>query len=334
MAKECEVMSKTYHEIRVLPAALKSSGQMEAHGTFSETLGFYITDSLRTAAGVHIPNQEATSIIQAEIVTVTKKSGEVWAAGDAIFWLSATNEFTNVNDGSGKLVGKAKKAAASGDATGDIVFRDYYPVQRGYLLGTVSVPYKIAASDPLIQLLTSTAAVTGTIRCANIDLSILADMEGSGIAEALRVNITTAKQTGAWINAIVGRIDFGSSGDARLGMAAAICAEMNVPGKVTPGGALYALDAEINVPTNAELSDGHIVAFIKMGVWGGAKTELDDHGFVFHIDGVANTSDGLFDSSTITLDSGTNIVFDATLKINVNGTAYYIPMATDRAFVA
>ena len=65
-------MAKTYHEIRTLPAALKSSGQMEAHGTYSETLGFFITDTIRTALGVHTPNKEATVIIDSEIVAVRK----------------------------------------------------------------------------------------------------------------------------------------------------------------------------------------------------------------------------------------------------------------------
>ena len=330
-------MAKTYHEIRTLPAALKSSGQMEAHGTYSETLGFFITDTLRTALGVHIPSKEATVIIDSEIVAVTKKSGEVWVAGDAIFWIAASNECTNVNDGTGLLVGKAKIAAATGDATGDIVFRDYYPVQRGMQIGSAQIPYQITAlfPNPIISLYAKSALGAGI----NIEsLKVHTKLEGIGSTGGRALfKLSTEVGLGGWANALKAITDFGVAGYVN-GLASGFCAELILPSTPPPAGAgNYApLEAELRIPETAGL--GSRTSFMHLQAQGvGGSTGLglfQTSGYLMSIVGIANTGNGLFDSTTITLASGTDVVFDATLKLCCDGVDYFIPLSADRGFIA
>jgi len=335
MAKECEVMSKTYKEIRVLPAALKASGEMEAHGTYSETLGFYINETQRTALGVHIPNKEATLIINGEIVTVIKKSGQVWVAGDAIFWIEASNEYTNVNDGTGLLVGKAKIAAATGDATGDIVFKDYYPVQRGMQIGWSQIPYQITAlfPDPIISLYAISALGAGI----NIEsLKVHTKLEGIGSTGGRALfKLSTEVALGSWANALKAITDFGVAGEV-AGLGSGFCAELILPSTGPSAGNYAPLEVELRIPETAGL--GTKTSFMHIQAQGvGGSTGLgkfQTSGNLMSIVGVANTSNGLFDSTTITLANATDIVFDATLKLCVDGVDYFIPLSADRGFVA
>lgn len=295
MAKECEVMSKTYKEIRVIPAALRASGAMEAHGTFSETLGFYITDSLRTAAGVHIPNKEATLIINGEIITVKKKSAEIWVAGDAIFWLSGTTEFTNVNDGSGLLVGKAKIAAASGNATGDIVFKDYYPVQRGMQIGTVGIPYKITDTfpDPIISLYAKSSVLV------NIEaFKVHTVLEGvSAIGDPALFKVSTEVALGGWVDALKAFLDFGVAGSVG-GLASAFCAEITTPSGGMSRGTYAALELEFNAEGSGIPSNKHSVIYAS--IQGAAKAEFDSDGYFLDLHCEAEGSGALCDTDKTT----------------------------------
>ena len=257
MAKEIELVSKSYKEIQVVPGGAKDSGEMELHET---TFGFYLTEF---TAAMYALGESATLIIAGEKTKVTKRAGEVWLAGQPIYWLEATSNFSNVPDVGGKLIGKASEAASSPAVIGYVLMKDYYPNARGFIFGTDSVPVRIIADDPLLEIYATTAVIAGTTRVGNINL--VPTVATAGVLEALMVNITSAVRTGIWTNAIVGRIDFGTLGDAAGGMAAAICAEMNLPGKATPGGALYCLDLEINARANATVVPGHTVAFQKFG---------------------------------------------------------------------
>ena len=312
MAKECELTSKTYNEIMVVPGGAKVAGEMELN---QKTLGFYFTEF--TAAMLAL-GDSATLIVAGESVTVTKKSGEIWVAGDPIFWLEATSNFTNVADGSGKLVGKAKEAAVNLAIIGHVLMKDYYPLTRGYLLGTAGVPYKITAADPLLQIYATTEVIADITRVANFNL--VPTVASAGILEALMVNITSGVRTGSWANAIVGRIDYGTTGDAAGGMAAAICGEINLPGKATPGGALYCFDAEMNARENATVVGGHIVAFQKFGLWGNAAaiTSFNENGYLFHIEGLGAAGAGkIFD----TIGSATPT---HELRIKIDAVDYFI----------
>jgi len=328
MAKECEVTSKTYKEIRVIPAAARISGQMEAQGTYSETLGFYITATTLNALGAFDAGQLSTAIIDAEIVTVTKKSAEVWVAGDAIFWLSATTEFTNVDDGLGLLVGKAKISAATGDATGDIVLRDYYPVQRGMQLGSTQIPWKITAAfpDPIISLY-AVSAVVGNIE----SLKVHTVLQGIGATGGRALfSMATEVVLGGWANALKAIVDFGVAG-AVSGLASAFCAEMILPSTPPSAGNYAPMEVELRVPNSAGL--GSLTSFMHLqaqAVGGGTGLTLfQTNGFLMSINGVASQTDGIFEELSVTT---TTQAWDASLKISVDGVTYFIGLCDDNVF--
>ncbi len=320
---ECELTAKTYEEIRVVPGAVKTVGDIELYGS---TYGFYLDGF---SAAEYAAGESATLIKKAENVKVTKIAGVVWVAGDPIFWLSASENFTNVDNGSGVKVGVAYQAAVSAATVGYINFDDHFDLSRGLHIGTSAVPYIVAASDPIFELYTTSPVESGIIRSATINL-VPTGVAGAIILEALYVNITSAVRTGSWANAIVGRIDFGALGDAAGGMAASIVGEMNLPGKPTPGGALYCFDAEMNARASATVVSGHTVAFMKFGLWGDgtAKTSFVTNGYLFDIQGVSSVTDGFFEEVTVTAAQ----VFDAVLRIKVDSANYFIGLCDDKSF--
>jgi len=181
----------------------------------------------------------------------------------------------------------------------------------------VSLPIKVA-ERPMINVDATCALATGTIRAAEINYT--QTVATTGAIEALRVNIDTEVQTGSWANAIVGRIDYGAAGDARTGMAAAICAEVSLPAKTTPGGQIFCFDAEINAPTSATVATAHYTGFMNFGLWGNATavTSFCTNGYLFALQGVDAAGAGLiFD----TIGSATPT---HELRIMINSTPYFI----------
>ena len=206
-------------------------------------------------------------------------------------------------------------------------------IQNALHLGLTGSHNAIAASSPSIGVFTSDVATTGTVRAVEIDHTVgVTDL--TTIREALYVNIGSAYTTGDWTNAIVGRIEYtAGTGKADGGMAAAICGEMNLPGAAQTGGAYYCFDAELNCPEHFTCAANPAlpVAFMKFGVWGNA-TAIDSFeagGYLFHIDGVADTANGLFDATNVDDPD-----FTHALKINIGGTDYFIGLSTSVAFDA
>lgn len=180
---------------------------------------------------------------------------------------------------------------------------------------------------PPFELYTTTALAAGTLRNIYSELNLTGDTAAN--IEALYVQVISEEKTGSWVNAIVGRIDFGTDGDARNGMAAPLCGELNFPAKALNGGVYTVLDLEIEAPTsfvhdaNAALPK----SFIRFGLWGAAAGEIDDHGYLFHLDGVTAGDGDLFDTS----QDVDGVRGDASLKININGTEYWIPLCDNEA---
>jgi len=174
-------------------------------------------------------------------------------------------------------------------------------------------------NDGRLDVATASSKATGTIRSANFTHTHTALT--AGINEVFRAYLATEYRTGTWANAIVGRIDYGTTGDSAGGMAAAICGEINLPAKDMHnlGGGYYCFDAEIEIPDNCQLMHSNTtrpVAFFKCGLWGTDKGEFDDLGYLFHTDG---------------LTAGAGHVLSAnsqTLRINIEGTAKYIYLSS------
>jgi len=157
----------------------------------------------------------------------------------------------------------------------------------------------------------TSAATTGTIRGNNIALTMTA-ASTANVVEALYVSITSNVKTGAWANAIVGKIDYSTSGAAH-GMAAAICAEMIPPNSSLARGSLYALDLEFGCGASSTWGSAGPVAFFKMENWG-TKTHFSDNAFMFHLLGET---------------SGTgNLLYNNTIRVRVGTTSWYLPLSS------
>lgn len=90
MAKEADLLSKTYQEIRYTPLAAASAGEVLKS---DETLGFMLVDF--TAAQV-TAGENAALIVKAEKVKVIKNTGETWVEGEPVYWDDGNSWFTNV----------------------------------------------------------------------------------------------------------------------------------------------------------------------------------------------------------------------------------------------
>lgn len=115
MAKECELVSKSYDEITVVPGAAAVAGEVL---TYDDTLGFMLVD--HTAAQVAL-SEPAALIIRAEKCKVIKNSGETWAPGEVVYWDPTNSWFTNVA-GTLDVAGIIIEAAASAAVVGYIAF--------------------------------------------------------------------------------------------------------------------------------------------------------------------------------------------------------------------
>lgn len=115
MAKEAELLSKTYEEMRVIPAAAAVAGEVVK---YNDILGFMLVDftAAQVAAG-----ETAALITKAEKVKVIKNTGETWVPGEAVYWDVANSEFTNVA-GTLDVAGKIIEDVASTPVIGYIAF--------------------------------------------------------------------------------------------------------------------------------------------------------------------------------------------------------------------
>ncbi len=117
------------------------------------------------------------------------------------------------------------------------------------------------------------------------------------------------------------------NGNQVTGLGSALGLELVLGGVTVSSGEFHALTIDIACPAStAGLGSGtgkH--SFIKMEIWGDttAKNNFDDGFNLFYINGVAAGNGSLF--STEPSDSTTGKV-NASLRININGTAYWIPL--------
>lgn len=131
----------------------------------------------------------------------------------------------------------------------------------------------------------------------------------------------SAKMAG-WCNALKGYIDFDTDGCV-TGLASAIVGEMRLPAtnlyELTGGKGQYAV-LEMEIVTQASGTTGGIpVMFQYMGISGDetACDEWDDRGYIWWIQGLKDAAGNIFDTNTTP-------TCDATLRIRINATDYYI----------
>jgi predicted RecA/RadA family phage recombinase len=64
-------------------------------------------------------------LIAGKVINAPKATGAAWAIGDKLYWDAGNSAFTKTSSGN-TLCGVAGAAAASGDATGTVLFNSFF----------------------------------------------------------------------------------------------------------------------------------------------------------------------------------------------------------------
>jgi len=306
---ECEVTSKTYNQIQVLPGAARVIGEMELK---QKTHGFYI--SAFTTAMIAAGETQATLITEADSVKVTKAGGSAWVAGDWIFWNETSSNFTNVPTSDLFCVGKAAIAAGNAAVIGFIQMQDHYhPIQ----LGTAQLPVTVVAGQKLVDIHALSSVVE------NVELfKVLTTLSGPGATGGRALfQLSTEVALGGWANALKGITDFGSAGSI-VGLASGVCAELVMPATAPAAGNYVALEAEIVMPQNTGCGAG--MAYMYCNVQGLGKATFQSNGFFAIIDNAGDTDLEFFHVKTVA-----DVDAKAFLAARINGTRYFFVLTTD-----
>ncbi|KKK62155.1 hypothetical protein LCGC14_3007180, partial [marine sediment metagenome] len=189
--------------------------------------------------------------------------------------------------------------------------------------GSTNNPLNLrTASVPMVWLNTTCALIAGKSVSMQID-HVMTIAASAGHVEALRVSVSSDVKTGAWCNAIIARLDYKTSGAAH-GEAGPLYAELTLPNSSLSRGELYGLGIGISAGASSSWASAGPVSFIKFDAQG-TLTNLNASGYLFHLAGITDTANGLFDLITA---AG----FDACLKIRVGSTDYFIGLANDNSF--
>lgn len=146
-----------------------------------------------------------------------------------------------------------------------------------------------AAAQRAILINTTCALTTGAIKSVEI-AQIHTGANTASNVEVMKVQFTSDVKTGAWVNAIFGRVNYTVNGWA-YGSASAVCGEVSLaPGGSHSGQGTYAVfQAELDVPASA-IGIGSECSFFRASVWGNQSGLFDDSGFVFVLTGIASGS--------------------------------------------
>lgn len=172
------------------------------------------------------------------------------------------------------------------------------------------------AAQRAISIHTTSALAAGAIKSVEI-AQIHTGASTAHNIEVMKVQLTSDVKTGAWVNAIFGRVNYTANGWA-YGSASAICGEVSLaPGGSHSGQGTYAVfQAELDVPASA-IGIGSECSFFRASVWGDQKGLFDDNGFFFVLTGLTDLTGHLW--------------FDNTLRINIGGATWYLPMSSAQA---
>lgn len=115
MAKELELLSKHYEEMTITPAGAIAVGEFV---TYDQVNGFLIE---AISAAQVVLGEDRALITKAEKVKCVKLAGAVWVTGEAVAFVVATSNVSNVI-GSDVLCGHVIEPALSAAVVGYISF--------------------------------------------------------------------------------------------------------------------------------------------------------------------------------------------------------------------
>lgn len=215
-------------------------------------------------------------------------------------------------------------AAASGDLLVISDISDDYEMKVITVDNLIGTAGEAAASTALVldasgelDWATSSASTSGSVSVEPLNFDVTMTGVG-GVGGRAKFTMSTEVALGAWANALKAEVDWGTAG-AVTGLGSALVAEMTLGPGSQAGGTYGVLELELNAP--ADSGDTN-VAFIYASMQGADDDALDDAVSMFSLNGVTAGAGSIYN----TFSQITNAAVQASLKIKINGTAWYIPL--------
>jgi hypothetical protein len=147
--------------------------------------------------------------------------------------------------------------------------------------------------------------------------------EAGAVGGRARFELDANVALGGWANALKAQFEIGASGKV-TGLGSAFVAELIMSAGCDAGN--YApLELELGMPSGA--LTGTATALMYLSVYGDAAGTFDDNGFLFKLAGVTGSDAAhMFDEVTEQA-----VMAQARLRVNVNGTTWYIPLCDTAA---
>lgn len=188
--------------------------------------------------------------------------------------------------------------------------------------GALSITAAASATAQPIKVTATSASTSGSTSVESMLVATTLTGAG-GVGGRARFALDTNVALGGWANALKAITTFGATG-AVTGLGSALCAELALSAGTTAG--TYApLESELVLATGAKT--GTATSFLHMAVSGDAASEFDTSGFLFYLAGVTANTNKVFQASAKSAICSTHA-----LRVNVNGTPYFIPLHTSAAF--
>jgi len=196
-----------------------------------------------------------------------------------------------------------------------------HPPDVNWEFGTESDPLAITAGTEAFVWNFDSASTSGSTSV--VPLKTKMTMSGAGgVGGRVYHHLYTNAALGGWANALKAYTEFGASGSVS-GLGSAICGEVALSAG-TSSGSYAALEAELVLGTGA--STGTATSFLYAAVSGAAAGTFDDNGYLLQIAGLTAGTGHLLEAETGAVES------THSLRINIGGTAYYIPISTAQNF--
>jgi len=138
----------------------------------------------------------------------------------------------------------------------------------------------------------------------------------AGVGGRACFHLYTEADLGGWANALKGYFDIGASGSVS-GLGSAIVAEMRFPGEAVSTGSYGVLEIELVTQASGTFSSPVAMQWMQVSGDATATASWEDSGYIWIIKGLTDDTGNIFDSDT-------NPTCDATLRILIGDTPYYI----------
>ena len=273
-------------------------GETTPKNVFDDAFNLFFLNGMTSAAGNLVSADEQTLRINIE------GTSRYLMLSHAENYLSLTGTMADAIVISGTCTDNAIEI--TGVAQGAGILIDYtIPTATSYALH-IDCDTALAAGDVegMVLALTNSASGINNFRAFTSDLTMGASCAGP-YAGYFRTDCVSYQVTG---------------------LGAALGVEVCLPGATLSSGEFHGITIDFECAANgAGFGTGtgkH--SFIKCEIWGDttAKNNFDDGWNLLYLNGISAGSGSMFDSTVDTI--GAQI--DHTLRININGTAYYIPL--------